>query len=33
MKPLNYLKNPKNLDTQKFAVNILKLEQYHFITE
>ena len=25
--------NPKNLDTQKIAVIILKLEQYHFTTE
>ena len=29
----NYHKNPKTLDTQKSAVNILKLEQYRFTTD
>ena len=28
-----YRKNPKNSDTQKSAVNILKSEQDHFTTE
>ena len=30
---MNYRKNPKNSDTRKIAVIILKLEQYHFTTE
>ena len=28
-----YRKNPKNSDTRKIAVIILKFEQYHFTTE